>query len=432
MVKINKTDIERFNTYIDETTIYNSLALVVKTKGSKIWIEGEKEPYFDLLMSYSSTNFGHVNSDVLKFTKESASKYDNIIAFNSASKIELSKKLVQLLPHPGNKIPYYPVGGTKAIDAAIKLAKAYTKKDAIITFEGAFHGYSYAAMMVTDDGYVEKKQFGSYPGKVQKFPFPHRMVKNADQIAKHILKSIEEYLNKNSQLVAAIIFEPIQGGAGFIIPPDNFLKELVKIAKKYKVLTICDEIQTGVCRTGTFYYSNQLNLDSDIVLLGKSLAGGYYPLSAVIADKEIYEAVDVNHSGFDSTFATNLFGIEIANKVIDYIEEKNVLNTVQKTGKFLFLELKNLMKNYPFIKELDYIGMAYSYRVESTSGKMEDNTMLAKRIKKEAFKNHLIIQTAGVNVDRMKLTPNFFITNREIKDVLCRFKNVLDSISHDL
>lgn len=254
------------------------------------------------------------------------------------------------------------------------------------------------------------------------------MIENADQAAKNILKTIEAYLDKNCQLVAAIIFEPIQGGAGFIIPPDNFLKGLVKIAKKYKVVTICDEIQTGVCRTGTFYYSNQLNLDSDIILLSKSLAGGYYPLSAVIANKEIFDAVDASHSGFDSTFATNLFGIEIADKIIDYIEERDVLNTVQKTGKYLFSELKNLLENYSFIKELDYMGMAYGYRVESPSGKMEDNTKLARRIKKEAFENHLIIQTAGVNVDRMKLAPNFFITNREIKDVLSKFKKVLDSI----
>lgn len=432
MKKLNKIDIERFNTPIDETTIYNPLALVTKAQGSKIWIEGESEPYYDLLMSYSSTNFGHVNPDILKFTKDASSNYDNVIAFNSRSKVELSKKLVELLPYPGNKIPYYPVGGTKAIDAAIKLVKAYTKKDIIIAFDGAFHGYSYAAMTVTDDGYVEKKQFGSYPGKIKKFPFPHRMVKGANQISKTILKNIEDYLEKNHEIVAAIIFEPIQGGAGFIIPPDNFLKRLTKIAQKYKTLTICDEIQTGVCRTGTFYYSNQLNLDSDIILLGKSLAGGYYPLSAVIADKKIYDAVDVNHSGFDSTFATNLFGIEIANKIIDYIEEKNVSKTVQKTGNFFFSELEDLMSHYSFIKELDAIGMAYSYRVESPSGKQEDSTNLAKSIKKEAFKNRLIVQTAGIKVDRMKLAPNFFITKTEIKEVLAKFKKTLDTVSNNL
>src|SRR3989344_6736093 len=135
---ITTTDIKRFNTLIDETVIYDPLALVAKAKGSKVWIEGQKEPFIDLLMGYSSTSFGHVNDEILQFVKDAAKKFDNIIAFNSTSKIDLSRKLVGLLPRPGNKVPYYPVGGAKAVDAAIKLAKAYTKKDTIIVFSGGF------------------------------------------------------------------------------------------------------------------------------------------------------------------------------------------------------------------------------------------------------------------------------------------------------
>lgn len=421
-IKIN--DIKRYNTPVDETVIYDSLALVTKAKGSQIWIKGQKEPYLDLLMSYSSTNFGHANKEILKFVRTAAEKFDNIIAFNSTSKVELSKKLVELLPHPGNKVPYFPVGGTKAIDAAIKLAKAYTKKDTIIAFSGAFHGYSYAAMSVTDSGYVEKSQFGTYPGKIKRFPFPHRLAENASEIVKNILISIENYLDANHKTIAAILFEPIQGAAGFIIPQDNFLPELIKIVKKYHVVTICDEIQTGICRTGTFYYINQLGLDPDIVLLGKSLAGGYYPLSAVIANRELYEAVDNKHSGFDSTFGTNLFGIEIANNVVSYIKDNKITEVVNKTGRYFFSEFKQLVSNFDFIKDVDSIGMAYGYRVEAKSRKIKECAELAKQIKKVAFKNHLIIQTAGVNGDHMKLAPNFFITKMEIQLVMQKLKRV--------
>ncbi len=379
-------------------------------------------------MGYGSTNFGHVNDDILQFVKDAAEKYDNIIAFNSISKIDLGRKLVELLPHPGNKIPYFPIGGAKAVDAAIKLAKAYTKKDTIIAFSGGFHGYSYGAMAATDDRYVEKIQFGTYPGKVKKFSFPHRCAENAEELTKSILKNIEKYLELNSKEIAAIIFEPIQGAMGFIIPPDNFLKGLIEIAKKYEIVTICDEIQTGVCRTGTFYYINQLDIDPDIVLLGKSLAGGYYPLSAVIANRDLYEAVDKNRSGFDSTFSTNLFGIEIANHVIDYIHQKKVTKIVQETGRYLFSELQTLVKGYNFIEEFDGIGMAFTYKVEAPSGKVKDSRALAKRIKKEAFKNHLIIQTAGVYGDRMKLTPNFFITKDDISIVIEKLRKTLKTV----
>ena len=429
---LTKADIERFNTPIDETVIYDPLSLVTKAKGSKIWIEGEDEPYIDLLMAYSSTNFGHANEYIMGFVKDAAERYDNVIAFNSASKIELSKKLVELLPNPGNKIPYFPVGGTKAIEAAVKMAKAYTKKDTIVAFSGAFHGYSYAAMTFTDDGYIEKSQFGTYPGKVKKFPFPHKLAVNAEEIARKILEDIESYLKSNHNEVAAILFEPIQGAAGFIIPPANFLKELVILAKKYNVVTICDEIQTGIGRTGTFYYINQLNIDPDVVLLSKSLAGGYYPLSAVIANKELYDAVDAKRSGFDSTFATNLFGIHIANRVVDYIKEKDILTTAQKTGETISSELKLIIKDFPFIKDFDSIGMAYGFRVEAPSGKIEDSSALAKRIKKEAFQNHLIIQTAGTNGDYIKMSPNFFISEDEIRFILENLKKLFNRIDKSL
>lgn len=429
---LTKTEIERFNTPIDETVIYDPFSLVKTAKGSKIWIEGDEEPYFDLIMAYSSTNFGHSNDTILGFVKEAAERYDNIIAFNSASKIELSRKLVDLLPNPGNKIPYFPVGGTKAIEAAVKMAKAYTKKDTIVAFSGAFHGYSYVAMTFTDDKYIEKSQFGTYPGKVKKFSFPHRLSPNTEEITKEILEEIESFLKLNCNEVAAIIFEPIQGAAGFIIPPDHFLRDLIAIAKKYNIVTICDEIQTGVGRTGTFYYINQLNIDPDIVLLGKSLAGGYYPLSAVIANKELHDAVDLRHSGFDSTFATNLFGIYIANCVVDYFKEKEISATVQKTGKSISSKLKLIIKDFSFIKDFDSIGMAYGFRVEAPSGKIEGSSALAKRIKEEAFRNHLIIQTAGTNGDHIKLSPNFFISEAEIIFVMKKLTKLFNSIGNRL
>jgi 4-aminobutyrate aminotransferase/(S)-3-amino-2-methylpropionate transaminase len=429
---LTKADIERFNTPIDETVIYDPFSLVKTAKGSKIWIEGDEEPYIDLLMAYSSTNFGHANDDILGFVKEAAERFDNVIAFNSASKIELSRKLVELLPNPGNKIPYFPVGGTKAIEAAVKMAKAYTKKDTIVVFSGAFHGYSYVAMTFTDDNYIEKSQFGTYPGKVKRFPFPHKLSVNAEEIARKILEDMESYLKLNHNDVAAILFEPIQGAAGFIIPPDKFLRDLVALAKKYDVITICDEIQTGIGRTGTFYYINQLNIDPDIVLLGKSLAGGYYPLSAVIANRELHDAVDAKHSGFDSTFATNLFGIYIANRVVDYIKEKDILTTVQKTGKTISSHMELTIKDYSFIKDFDSIGMAYGFRVEAPSGKIEGSSALAKRIKKEAFKNHLIIQTAGTNGDHMKMSPNFFISEDEIRFFLKKLNKLFNIIDKSL
>lgn len=412
---------------IDESSIYDPFAQAIRSKGSYIWMDGDDEPYIDLLMGYSSTNFGHVNKDILKFVIKAVKKFDNLTSFNSCAKIELSRKLIDLLPFKEDRLVYFPVGGAKAIDAAIKLAKAFTKKDLIVSFEGGFHGYSYAGMMITDGKYIDKKQYGSMPGAVKFFSFPNRQSGGID--AQRILEKIESFFKKNNKKIAAIVFEPVQGAAGFIIPPDDFLRSLLEIAKKHNVVTICDEIQTGVGRTGSLYYINQLKISTDIVLLGKSLAGGYYPLSAVIGRRELFNAINRDRPGFDSTFANSLLGIEIANDVIDYIKNENILELVNKNGTLYFNELSKVLRRFSFIKELDGIGMAYGYRVEAKSENVLHSAFLTKEIRKEAYKNHLIIQAAGVDGNHMKMSPNFFISDDEIAIVMTRLLKTLSSVS---
>jgi len=423
----NIEDILKYNSPVDETNYYNPAKLVKRAKGIYIWMDGEEEPYIDLLMGYSSTNFGHANDDILKFAKEAIEKFDNVTSFNSRDKIELTEKLINLLPHPGKKLVYYPVGGTKAVDAAIKLAFAFTKKQEIISFDGAFHGYSFAGMSVTDKRYVNKKQYGQSTLNVKFFPFPNKLHATEEESV-GILKDIDNYLRKNSKRIAAVIIEPIQGAAGFHMPHKSFLVGLDKLTKKYKIIFICDEIQIGVYRTGTFYYINQVNIDPDIILLGKSLAGGYYPLSAVIGRRELFENIPLDGSGFDSTFANNLLGLRIANKAIYFMLKKKINKRVEKTGKKFLEKLQELQK-YPFIEDISGIGMAFSFSVESPENTIPTNAKLAKEIKKEAFINHLIIQTAGVNGDYIKLSPSFFISDEEIDISVKRLNKIMELVS---
>lgn len=428
--KSNNNNILKFNSPLDETNYYDPCVLIEKAKGTYLWAKGDEIPYIDLLMGYSSTNFGHANDKILSIVEKAIEKYDNIPSFNSIDKIELSQKLIDLLPFSKDKLIYYPVGGTKAVDAAIKLARAYTRKSTVISFNGGFHGYSFVGISVTDNHFVEKDQF-SINSDTKNFNYPNRRNKTSKKDADQILNEIENYLKLHGKEVAAIIFEPIQGAAGFIIPPDNFLIKLVDIAKKYGIITICDEIQTGVCRTGSFYYINQVKIDPDIVLLGKSLAGGYYPLSAVIANREFFEAVNHDRPGFDSTFANNLLAFNIANNVLKYIINDSILETVQATRK-VFLEHFKKLEKFSFIRDIDSVGMAFSYRVQSPLNKQKTNAQLAKLIRKDAYSNHLIIQTAGIYGDYMKLSPSFLITKEEINEAFKRLESSMSNIAKQL
>lgn len=420
---INKSGIKESNFPLDETIFYNPYSLVSRAKGIYVWLENTRKPYIDLIMGYSSTNFGHANEAILKFVKQSIDLYDNIPCFNSKEKIELTEKLINLLPNPGNKVVYYPIGGAKAIDAAIKLAKAYSKKEVLVCFRGAFHGYSFGGMMVTDKNFIDRNQFGKMPGPVKQFDFPNSLDKDSDQKSKLILNRIDKYLSKSAHKVAAIIYEPIQGAAGFIVPPDSFLVALDRLAKKYKIISICDEIQTGIFRTGTFYRINRLNLNPDIILIGKSLAGGYYPLSAVILKRDITKNLRLEGTGFDSTFANNLLGLRIANSVVNFCLEQEIGNRVNKTGKLFLTKLEKLDK-FGFLADINGIGMAFSFRIQ-VSKDSKKNAFIARKIREQAFKQYLILQTAGIKGDYIKLSPSLFISREEIDSICEKLENIL-------
>lgn len=424
---INK-NIDDYCCSIDETVIYSRYFLVEKAKGSFIWFKDIKEKYIDSIMGYSSTNFGHTNEELSSYVIRAVKKFDNFPTFNSLAKVELSKKLVNLLPNKISAQVYFPVGGAKAIDVAIKLARAYTKKQKILAFSNSFHGYSYAAMSVTDANFINKNQyFSDRLHEIVFFDFPDKNEINGKRKAIVVLEKISNYLKHNNN-VAAVIFEPMQGANGFIIPPDNFLQKLTNLCKKHNVLSVCDEIQTGVCRTGHFYYHQYHNISPDIVLLGKSLAGGYYPLSAVIARKEIYNAISPSKSAFGSTFSNNLLGIEVANNVIKYIEKNGILDRVKKYGKYFFDQL-NTLKNFEFIKNIHGVGLAASFDIDVPGKKIEYSTNIAKEIKKEAFNQKLIIQTAGIYGNKIKLTPSLLVEKEEIQLIIKKLKTTFEKIN---
>lgn len=285
-------------------------------------------------------------------------------------------------------------------------------------------------MSVTDKSFVKKEQYGKVVLPVKSFPFPNKAYV-AKEGSQKILKDIDDYLLKHSGRVAAVIIEPIQGAAGFIVPSKSFLIGLDKLTKKHKVIFICDEIQMGVFRTGSFYYINQVNIDPDIVLLGKSLAGGYYPLSAVIGRRELFKSIPLSGSGFDSTFANNLLGIAIANKILDFIENKKVSRRLEAKSKKIMIKLKAL-RRFKFIKDVSGIGMAFSFRIEGLENSTEVNAKLAKEIRKTAFENHLLIQTAGVDGNYIKISPSLLISDEEINIAFDRLNRSMDIINQKI
>ncbi len=161
----------QFSCQSDESGIYDQFLVPERAEGLYVWFKDRSEPYMDLGMGFSALNFGHQHPRLRRAVEEAVRTLEHVHSFNSESKLLLSKALAEMTPGSPKKKVYFPVGGAMAVETAIKLARAYTGKTRVASFTGAFHGYSYGAMMVTDDAVIDKPLYAPYPGEAVRLPY---------------------------------------------------------------------------------------------------------------------------------------------------------------------------------------------------------------------------------------------------------------------
>ncbi|MDY7000820.1 MAG: aspartate aminotransferase family protein, partial [Thermodesulfobacteriota bacterium] len=409
----------------DESKMYDKFLMPVKAKGMWVWFDGEEEPYLDLVLNYSSVNFGHCYQPIVEITKKVIERVDQIHSFHSKDKLELSEYLTKKISIDKSYKVYFNIGGSAAVSDAIRLCRYSTGKRYIISFDGSFHGVSHTAASVADDRLVAKEQFGipvsDYTFSVP-FPSKHNDIKVA-----YCLDKIEKLILDND--VAGIIIEPIQGAGGFIIPKDSFLLELSKLCKRCEVKLIIDEIQVGFGRAGSFFVHQQYGLTNpDIVLLSKSIAGGYFPVSAVIARSNLFDNVPVRGTAFQTTFNNSSFGLAIANRLMKLVDKENILDSVPEKGNILLKKLNFLGKS-PYVVNLRGVGLAIAFDIVDPVSKLPSDK-LAKIFVSQCLKEHVIIYACGVNFNSIKIIPSLVVTNEEIDIIVERLGKCLQRF-HD-
>jgi 4-aminobutyrate aminotransferase/(S)-3-amino-2-methylpropionate transaminase len=265
----------------DESVMYETLLYPMRAKGMWVWVEDDGDPYLDLVLGYSSNNFGHCHPQIVEAAQEACARLTQVHSFHTRAKLLLSEwlSLAVILNRPYQV--YFDIGGASVVGGALRLCRAATGNRIVVGFSGAFHGTSYLAATVTDPRLLDKRQYGlgDFDGDVVRLPFPDRLgsVSSAD-----CLGLLDGVLAQED--VAAVIVEPIQGAAGFIQPHNDFLPGLRERTAASQVPLIVDEIQMGVGRAGALYSFSRHGIEPDVVTLSKSLAGGMFPLSALIAD----------------------------------------------------------------------------------------------------------------------------------------------------
>ncbi|GAB4457390.1 MAG: ornithine--oxo-acid transaminase [Anaerolineales bacterium] len=332
---------------------YHPLDVVIE-RAEGVWVyDVEGRRYLDCLSSYSAVNQGHVHPQILAALLEQAKRVTlTSRAFRNDQLPLLYKELSEMT---GYEMSLPMNSGAEAVETAVKLARkwAYQVKGVprhqaeIIVAEGNFHGRTVTIVSFsTEPSY--RDDFGPFtPGFV--------VVKYGDAAA------IEKAITPNT---AAVLLEPIQGEAGVIVPPAGYLKQVAEICRKNNVLFIADEIQTGLARTGKLFASHHEDVRPDVMIVGKALSGGFYPVSAVLADREILGLFQPGEHG--STFGGNPLGAAVARAALRVIREEKLAERAQQLGNYFMEQLAEIPS--PHVKEVRGKGLLIGVELKAEAG----------------------------------------------------------------
>lgn len=317
----------------DEYGAHNYLPLdVVLMRGEGVWVyDVDGKRYLDCLSAYSALNQGHNHPKIKHAMIDQLERLTlTSRAFRNDKLGILYKKLSDMT---GYEMSLPMNSGAEAVETAIKvvrkwayLSKGVPRYDAeIIVAEGNFHGRTTTIISFSSINNY-KKDFGPFTPGFKIVPYGN-------------IKAIEETISENT---AGIMLEPIQGENGVVIPPQGYLRKVKDLCEKNNILFIADEIQTGLGRTGALFASNLEGVRPDIVVIGKALSGGFYPVSAVLADKDILGLIKPGEHG--STFGGNPLGAAVAIAALEVIEDENLIENAQVMGSYITDYLEEIPK----------------------------------------------------------------------------------------
>ena len=379
---------------------YHPLDVVI-SKAQGIWmhdVEGRK--YLDFLSAYSAVNQGHRHPRIVRALLDQARKLTlTSRAFRNDQWPMLAKELAEMT---GYSMVLPMNSGAEAVETAVKAARkwAYQKKGVpqdraeIIACANNFHGRTVTAISFSTEP-LYRQDFGPFTPGFTIIPF-------GDAAA------LEKAITPNT---AAFLVEPIQAEAGILIPPDGFLKRAAEICRANNVLFIADEIQTGLGRTGKLFACEHEGVRPDMVVVGKSLGGGCYPVSAVVADREILGVFKPGEHG--STFGGNPLGCAVARESLRVIREEKLVENAAERGAFFMEKLRKVRSRH--IKEVRGRGLLIGIELHPAAGG-------ARRFCEELMKEGLLCKETHDNV--IRFAPPLIIRDKDLNWALKRIKTV--------
>ncbi|EFG48483.1 4-aminobutyrate transaminase [Brevibacterium mcbrellneri ATCC 49030] len=363
----------------------------------------------DLAAGIAVTNVGNANENVVKRVTEQVEAFTHTCFMVNPYEnyVELAEKLNQLTPGSFDKRTVLLNSGAEAVENAVKIARTYTKRNAVVVFDHAYHGRTNLTMAMTAKVAPYKHGFGPFAGEVYRAPMSYPFRDNdaagtklsGEDAAKRVITMIEKQVGADQ--VAAIVIEPIQGEGGFIVPAEGFLPTLVDYARENGIVFVADEVQAGFGRTGKMFASEWEGIEPDLVTTAKGIAGGL-PLSAVTGRAEIMDAVGAG--GLGGTYGGNPSAVAAALGAIESYENEGLLERASALGDIMRSRMEALQSKFPEVADVRGRGAMQACELVQRDS-IEPNPNLAKAVAKHCADNAVLVLVTGTFGNVLRFLP---------------------------
>jgi len=392
--------------------------LVVDSARGSIVKDVDGNEFIDFNSGLVCMNVGHNHPKVISAIKNQCDRflhYSNT-DFYYREVIDLAEKLSTITPGGPDKKVYFGNSGAEATEAAIKMAKWHTRRQLFIGFISAFHGRTIGALSVTASKPTQKSHFFPLMPGVTHVPYgycyrcPFKLT--FPECDYWCVSFIDEYVLQKyvpPEDAAAIVAEPIQGEGGYVVPPPEYFQRIKKIADKYDMLLIDDEVQAGMGRTGKWFAIEHWNVEPDIICSAKGLASGM-PLGAAIASSKVMDWVPGSHA---STFGGNPVSCVAASAVIEVIKEENLLDNATKQGAYIMKRLDEVLRKSEIVGDVRGKGLMIGVEIVKDKESKKPAPEKAAEIMNRSWKRGVNVITCGAST--IRIAPPLIIT-RDLVD----------------
>lgn len=427
----SKSLVERRENIVPRGVSYGIPAFAESAQGALIK-DVDGNTFIDFVGAIGVINVGHCHPKVKEALHDQIEKYIHT-GFNvmmSESYIELAERLACLAPGNHKKKVLMQNSGAEAVENAVKIARKYTKRQGIISFSRGFHGRTLMTMTMTSKVKPYKFEYGPFAPEVYKAPYPYVYRRpeglSEEQYEDFVLEEFRNFFVSEAapETIAAVVMEPVQGEGGFIVPGKRFVQGVYQICKEHGILFIADEIQTGFARTGRYFAIEHFDVVPDLITISKSMGAGV-PISGVIGRKEIMDAASPGELG--GTYSGSPLGCRAALAVLDIIEEEGLNQRGEEIGEIVMNKFRQLYDKFDCIGDVRGLGAMCAMEIVKDRQTKEPDKELTNKIIAEANKRGLLIISAGVYSNVLRLLMPIVITNEQLEEGLKILESAIEA-----